>query len=196
VTSSCIPTAVILSALLSACAHAPQQSAALPRCTNASPLPQRLQLTLSPASFGRTLSLQQQVHIAAAGHTVDLDAALDITARKVTLVGLMLGQRVLTLTYSDGTICEWRHPKLPAEVHGADILTDLEVSLWPAETVRAALPLGWTLTESANQRVLAQDSHPVELIAYDGPIRWIGQLTLHNVRYDYQLVIHSALAAP
>jgi hypothetical protein len=168
----------------------------VPRCTNASPPPQRLQLTLTPASFGRTLSLQQQVHIAAAGHTVDLDAALDITARKVTLIGLMLGERVLTLTYADGTICEWRHPKLPAEVHGADILTDLEVSLWPADTVRTALPPGWTLTENANHRVLAQDGHSVELIAYDGPIRWVGQLTLQNVRYAYQLVIRSALAAP
>lgn len=195
-TSRRVLAALLLSGVLAACAGASRPSEALARCASAPPQPGRLQLTLSPASFGRTLSLQQQVRIAAAGHTADLDAALDITPREITLVGLELGQRVLTLTYANGMLCEQRHSRLPAEVRGADILTDLQLSLWPVDAVRAALPPGWTLTDEDYRRVLAHDGRDVEVIAYDGPIRWESRITLRNLQYEYQLVIHSALAAP
>jgi hypothetical protein len=62
--------------------------------------------------------------------------------------------------------------------------------------VRAALPPGWTLTDEDYRRVLAHDGRDVEVIAYDGPIRWESRITLRNLQYEYQLVIHSALAAP
>jgi hypothetical protein len=160
------------------------------------PTPGRLQLALPPERFGRSLSLQQQLHISASGHTVDLDAALDITPQRLTLVAMEMGQRVLTLTYADGTLCEQRHPKLPAAVRGRDVLTDLQLALWPADAIRSALPAGWSLADSGDSRALVRNGGVIETIHYSGTRRWTGTITLRNAEYDYDLVIRSAVASP
>ncbi|MGH7653220.1 MAG: DUF3261 domain-containing protein [Gemmatimonadaceae bacterium] len=156
----------------------------------------RLELTLSPASFGRTLSLQQQVHVEYATRTVDLDAILEITPDSLTLVGMAFGQRMLTLRYDGVTLREQRHPMLPRDVRGADILTDLQMALWPAGAVRAALPPGWTLTDSDTLRTLSKDSREMVTISSDAVPRWKSVVTLRNLEYDYRLVIRSATEDP
>lgn len=162
-----------------------------------SPLdPNRLRLALSPASFGQALNLQQQVHVEAQGRTVEFDAVLDIAPDAVTLVGLTLGQRMLTLRYDGATLSEQRHAALPAEVRGADILSDVQLALWPAAAVRAALPAGWTLTDEGQRRTLSHDAQDVAVIAYDGVPRWQGRITLENRQYAYRLVIRSVAAEP
>ena len=157
---------------------------------------ERSSLTLSPASFGQSLSLQQEVKVNAAGHTAALDAVLEISPERMTLVGMELGQRVLTLTYAEGELCEQRHPKLPAEIHGADVLSDLQLALWPAAAIRAALPAGWTMTETGGQRSLWHDGKQVELVIYHGTERWIGRIEMTSFTGDYSLEIQSAVSAP
>jgi hypothetical protein len=127
---------------------------------------------------------------------VDLDAVLAIAPDSLTLVALRFDQRVLTLTLANGTLCERRHSKLPAEIKGADILTDLQLALWPADAIRASLPAGWALTDDGTRRTLANNGRDVEIITYSGAPRWLGRITLQNLEYDYSLVINSVVESP
>jgi hypothetical protein len=156
----------------------------------------RLTLALSPASFGQALSLQQQVHVEYTDRTVDLDAVLDIAPDSLTLVGMAFGQRMLTLRYNGIELKETRHPMLPRDVRGADILTDIQMALWPGDAVRAALPAGWTLTDSDTLRTFLHDAQPQVTINYDAVPHWAARVTMRNLRYDYRLVIRSVAAEP
>jgi hypothetical protein len=101
-----------------------------------------------------------------------------------------------TLTQANGTVCERRHAKLPAEINGADILSDLQLALWPADVIRASLPAGLVLTDDGTRRVLASNGREAEIITYSGTPRWAGLITLRNLEYDYSLVINSVVSSP
>jgi hypothetical protein len=186
----------LLAGALAGCAGTAPPAAETAPCATPAPTPGRLQLALTPESFGRTLSLRQQLQITAAGHVVDLDAVVEITPDSLVLVALRFDQRVLTLTQSQGAICEQRNAKLPAEARGADILSDLQLALWPADVIRAALPSGWVLADSGSSRTLTHGGREVEVITFSGSPRWIGRITLRNIEYDYSLVINSILSSP
>jgi hypothetical protein len=158
--------------------------------------PARLGLKLSPASLGQPLSLQQHLTVERAGRIDELDTALEIDAHQLTLVGLAFGQRVMTLQYDGKELKTWRHIMLPPQVRGEDVLEDLQLTLWPAAAIRAALPKDWDLqddTTGANlQRTLSFEGLPIMTIAYSGAQRWGGKVVLNNLRYHYRLTITSA----
>jgi hypothetical protein len=158
--------------------------------------PARLGLKLSPASLGQSLSLQQHLIVERAGRTDELDTALEIDTDKLTLVGLAFGQRVMTLEYDGKELKTWRHFMLPPQVRGEDVLEDLQLTLWPAAAIRAALPADWDLQDSVNgagmRRTLSFDGQPITVIDYPGTQRWGGKVVLNNLRYHYRLTIASA----
>ncbi|HEY4072190.1 MAG TPA: DUF3261 domain-containing protein [Herbaspirillum sp.] len=163
------------------------------------PPPARLGLKLSPASLGQTLSLQQHMKVERAGRTDELDTALEIDPDQLTLVGLAFGQRVMTLEYDGKELKTWRHFMLPPQVRGEDVLEDMQLTLWPAQAIRAALPAGWDLRDSAPvppgagwQRILSFEGETIMTIDYAGKQRWGGQVVLNNLRYHYKLTITSA----
>lgn len=153
----------------------------------------RWRLSLAPAAFPETLSLQQQVKVEQAGRTVDFDAVLDITPEEVTLIGMAFSQRVFTLRYDGKQLKETRSPMLPREVQGGDVLSDLQLALWPTEVVRAALPAGWTLSDSGSTRVLSEADTVRTSISYSSIPRWSGTISLINQQFDYRLTIKSAV---
>lgn len=181
--------------LLAGCASVPHAAA-----------PARLGLRLSPATLGQQLSLQQHLTVEREGRTDELDTALEIDDRQLTLVGLAVGQRVMTLEYDGVQLKTWRHFMLPAQVRGEDVLEDLQLTLWPAAAIAAALPPGWTLqdnvagtisatpppTPQATRRTLSYDGKRVTVIDYPGPQRWSGAVVLTNLRYHYRLTITTA----
>jgi hypothetical protein len=184
-------TLLVISALLAlaACSSVPTDAK--------KPLtPARLGLKLSPASLGQSLSLQQHLIVERAGRTDELDTALEIDANQLTLVGLAFGQRVMTLEYDGKELKTWRHFMLPPQVRGEDVLEDLQLTLWPAAAIRAALPADWALQDSADgagmRRTLSFDGEPITVIAYPGKQRWGGKVVLDNLRYHYRLTIASA----
>lgn len=169
----------MLAAVLCACSSVPEAT------------PGRLGLKLAPASLGATISLQQHLRVEREGRSDDLDAALEVDPAHVELVGLALGQRVLSLNYDGKEIKSWRHLLLPRQVQAEDVLQDLQLTLWPVEAIRAALPAGWRITENGLQRQLFQDEALVLQIDYSDPVRWSGTVTLQNLRYHYRLAIQS-----
>jgi hypothetical protein len=163
-------------------------------CRGAAPeLPDRWRLALPPAAFGRTLSLQQHVQVEQGAQKADFEAVLDITPDTVTLVGLAFSQRVFTLKYDGVKLQESRSRMLPKEVHAADVLSDLQLALWPAEVVQRALPGGYTLRDSSGTRTLFEGDSLRSTISYTGSPRWAGTITMQNVQYNYRLTIRSAV---
>ena len=158
------------------------------------PLDHRFRLALAPAALQQSISLQQHVEVQQGGKSVEFEAVLDVNPQVVTLVGLAFSQRVFTLRYDGSRLEESRSRMLPREVQAADVLSDLQLALWPVDAVRAALPKGWTLTDSANERVLSESDTVRTTVRYTATPRWSGDITLANRQYDYQLLIKSAVA--
>lgn len=174
-----------LTTILTACSGRP-----------AAPPPDHLQLALAPAGFAQRITLQQRVHVERDGREVDFEAVLDIGPDSLTLIGMAFGQRILTLRFDGARLVESRSPMLPREVLGADVLSDLQLALWPEDAVRAALPSGYTLRDADGVRVLAMGDEEIATISYDGSPRWIGRVTVNNKQFAYRLVIQSAAAEP
>lgn len=169
---------VVLSLLLAACASTPTG-------------PARLGLRLAPAALGETISVQQQLTVERAGSTNDLVCALEVDPHGVSLVGLALGMRVLSLDFDGTEVKEWRHPMLPSQVRAADVLEDLQLTLWPIEAIAAALPAGWKIEDQGLKRTLTLNGDVVATISYSGMPRWQGTAVLDNVRYQYRLTVVS-----
>ena len=165
-------------------------------CTPPRPQPARLGLMLAPATLGASISLQQHLRVERDGRIDELDAALEIDSDRLDMVGLALGQRILTLHYDGRQLQSWRHPLVPEQLRGEDILEDLQLTLWPIDVIRQALPAGWSIDENGRHRTLLLDGAPVMVIDYSGEPRWSGKIELANLRYQYRLTIQSTSSGP
>jgi hypothetical protein len=160
-------------------------------CVSAPPQSARLDFKLAPAALGATIAVQQHLKVERDGRIDELDAALEVDADHLELVGLALGQRVLTLNYDGKELTSWRHVMLPAQVRADDVLEDLQLALWPVAAIARALPAGWRIEDNGLRRTLSLGDTPVTVIDYSGMPRWSGTVTLENVRYHYRLTIQS-----
>lgn len=165
---------------------------ALAGCASAPPVPARLGLRLAPNALGAAIDVQQHLTVERGVRTDDLDVALEAGPQQINMVGLAFGQRVLSLSYDGKEITSWRHPMLPAQVREQDVLEDMQLTLWPIESIAAALPSGWRVEDSGLRRTLYLDGVVVATIDYSGMPRWSGTVVLHNLRYDYRLTIQAA----
>jgi hypothetical protein len=157
----------------------------------AAPAALRLGLKLSPASLGESISLQQRLTVQRGDRIDQLDAALEVDEESVHLIILMLGRRMLSLVFDGQAVETWRDPAVPAQLRAEDVLEDLQLTLWPADAIRSALPPRWRIEERGLRRVLSFDAAPVIVIDYDGPSRWSDNVKLTNLRYGYRITIQS-----
>jgi hypothetical protein len=158
--------------------------------------PARLGLKLAPSALGESISLQQHLTVERDGRMDELEAVLEVDPRRLHLVGLALGQRVLTLHYDGQMLKTWRHSMFPAALRDEDILEDVQLIFWPAEALRQALPGGWRIEEEGLRRTLLIGEMPVTVINYSGQPRWSGKIELSNLRYQYRLMIESVSNGP
>ncbi|HKY07728.1 MAG TPA: DUF3261 domain-containing protein [Candidatus Binatia bacterium] len=170
-------SAVYFLGLLASCAQSSQ--------------PPRLRLQLAPATFGASLSLQQHLIVQREGRIDEVEAALEIDADRIHLVVLAMNQRVLSLRYDGRSLESWRHPALPLEVRDENVLQDMQLALWPLESLRQGLPAGWRIEENGLRRTLLAGELPVTEIYYSGSPPWSGTITLVNLQYGYRLTIES-----
>lgn len=171
---------VLVALILAACATVPAPTA-------------RLGLKLAPAALGQAISLQQHLTVARNGRVDELDAALEVDADHLEMVGLAFGQRVLSLHYDGQELKTWRHGLLPAQVRAEDVLEDLQLTMWPLDSILQALPAGWRIEDDGLQRRLYLDDVVVLKIEYSGFPRWSGTVRLENLRYKYSLTIQSVV---
>ena len=166
--------------LLAGCTSLPDTSA-----------PARLGLTLPPAALGNTISVQQHLKVERHGQINELDVALEVDPDHIALVGLALGQRVLSLEYDGYALTSWRHPMLPSQVRAKDVLEDVQLTLWPLEAIAQYLPENWHIEEQGLQRTLYQQQTVIATITYSNLPRWGSTIVLDNLRYQYRLTIQS-----
>lgn len=164
--------------LVAGCASAPTPTTNEPD----SPL-----LRLAPASLGRTLALQQQLTVTARGQTRRLDVILEADADSVRLAMMNLGQTVARLEWDGRELTQTRASWWPAAVKGERILSDLQLVLWPAQAISAALPGGWTLDAQDSERVLRRQGTVVATVNYPSATR----AELVNLQDGYRLDIDS-----
>jgi hypothetical protein len=155
-----------------------------------------LGLKLPPAALGTSISLHQHLSAEYEGGTYELDAALEIDSQRLELVGLALGQRVLALRYDGQKLQSWRHGRLPPQIRDEDVLEDLQLTLWPIDAIRQALPSGWRIEETGLRRTLLAAEIPVAVIDYSSQPPWSGKVVFVNLRYRYRLSIESVSAGP
>ena len=173
--------AVAACALLAGCASTPPANA-----------PARLGLKLAPAALGASIEVQQHLKVERGGRIDELDVALQVEPEAVDMIGLAFGQRVLTIHYDGSKLTSWRHVMLPSQVRADDVLEDMQMSLWPVESIARALPAGWQVSEQGRERTLTLDGAPVMRITYSGEPRWSGTVVLDNLRYHYRITIDFA----
>lgn len=163
-------------------------------CATRPEAPARLGLRLAPSALGQAISVQQHLTVQRGASVNDLDVALEVDAGRVDVVGMAFGQRVLSLRYDGNQLTEWRHAMLPAQVRAADVLEDLQLTLWPVEAIARALPPGWKVDDADGglRRTLHFDGRLVTTIVYASLPRWQGTAVLDNQRYGYRLTIESA----
>jgi hypothetical protein len=171
---------IIFYLLLAGCAtlHIPQKPTT----------PGRIGLQLAPATLGKSISLQQHLIAHYADHKGELDTVLEIDPKHLSLVGLMFGQRILTLYYDGKTLKVWKNPRVPSQISGENILEDIELTLWPADVIQKALPIEWTIEEKNKQRIILLNNNPIIIINYLNK----NTVILNNLRYHYQLTIQSS----
>lgn len=169
---------------------------ALGGCAARASQPARLGLKLPPAAFGEPVSLQQRLTVERDGRIDQLDAALEVDTQSVDLVVLILDQRMLSLHFDGQALETWRHPMVPAQLQAEDVLENLQLTLWPVDAIRQALPSGWRIEESGLRRTLFLNDAPVMLIEYSSEPRWSGKVVLTDRRYHYLLTIQSVSNGP
>jgi hypothetical protein len=145
------------------------------------------QLRLSPASLGATLALQQLLTVTARGQTQRLEVLLEADPQAVRLAVVSMGQTAARLEWDGVKLTQSRAKWWPEAVTAERILDDLQLMLWPAPAVSAALPAGWRLAASADQRVLSRDGQVVATVRYEGP----GVSELVHLAEGYRLRVES-----
>ena len=170
--------ACLLPLLLAACA---MQTRPRP------PLVELPPLRLSPASLGRELALQQQLHFTFGRNARDMDALLEVDANEVRLVVQAMGQAGVRLFWDGKELRQQRAAWLPPTVRAERVLDDLQFAMWLAEAIRQVLPPAWTLRENGPLRELVHDDHVwMSVTRLDG-----NRLRLANLAEGYQLEIDS-----
>jgi Protein of unknown function (DUF3261) len=168
----------------------------LATCVEPESRPVDVSLKLTPAALGESISLQQRLDVEGHGRSAQLDVALEVDAARIDLVGLALGQRVLSLHYDGKTLQSWRHPMWPAQLRGEEVLENLQLTLWPVDAIRQALPIGWSVEESHLRRTIRQDGLAIMVIDYSALPLWSGKIEVINLQFDYRITIQSVPNEP
>ena len=125
-----------------------------------------LQLALAPAALGCSLAVQQQLTVQPPNGSVQtLDALLEVDGQVVRLALFHLGQRMGTLSWDGAQLQTQLSRWWPAQLPPAQVLSDMQLALWPVSAIAQALPAGWQVQDSAQGRRLSyQGQQRVEVL--------------------------------
>ena len=149
-------------------------------------------IRLSPSSFGEPASLYQQIHAELNGKKQDMNVVLEVTPEKLTMVGIAMERRMMTITYDGKELETWKDGKLPEQVQPEIVLSNIQLALWPIEAVRKGLPEGWAVVEENHlKRKICFNNATIIRIEYSQKERWLGTIKMTDTRYHYGLTIQS-----
>lgn len=180
----------VLGVLAAACTSPP--SGAL---SSAVPAPSAFLNSLRPADLGRQVEAVQLVTVTHDAKSLIIEVRLSVRADRLMLVAQdMLGQRLITVSWTDTGIVAERSPNLPPFVSPTGLLADLVAICWPEDRVRKALGLvRASLRVEDDQRVVLQGSEETLRATPGWPAQtpWTGRISYRNVRAGYSVDIQS-----
>lgn len=139
-------------------------------------------------------SARQRLRATVGDREIVLDCVVEITAERVTVVGLLpAGNRVFSVRYDGTRVEQERTPQVPQQLHPEQLLADVQLAFWPAESIRAAYGAGpWSLVQpDARTRRLLRDGRLIAEVHYADGDPWRGRVWLVNFERDYALVVDS-----
>ncbi len=166
-------------------------------------------LKLAPAALGHEVSVAQRVTVSQPAppgddtpHSISADAVLEVDANSVRMAVLGMGQAMLRVEWDGRQLTQSHAPGWPDAADGGQILNDVQLALWPAQAIRAALPGGWTLRDNAAtldaaaQRWLSHGDRPVARIDYVSPQRTVMIHLDRHAQEAWRVEIESATTLP
>ena len=182
--------ACIVGILAMACTTVSPESA-----SSAVPASKAFLSNLRPADLGRDVEAAQLVTVSREGNAVLVEVRLSLKAGRLLLVAQdMLGQRVMTVTWTEAGIHDEHPPNLPPVVSPAGMLADFVAICWPEDAVRRALePSGASLIVQGNQRIIMSGRGETMRATVGWPPQgpWNGRTNYRNVRAGYSVDIQS-----
>jgi hypothetical protein len=149
---------------------------------------------MRPADLGRDVEAVQLVTVSRAGKAITVELRLSIKADRLMFVAQdMLGQRLMTVQWSEVGVSVERSPNLPEGVSPVGMLADLVAICWPADAVRPALQKqGATLIEQDGQRIVLFNRRETLRATLGWPAtRWTGRMSYRNVKAGYTVDVQS-----
>ena len=201
--------AAVLALALAACVHAPPgerdgtpapahpghpANASTPPAapTPASPAP-----AFAPPDALAPRSASQVIHAAYGRRVATLRTAVQIDAAGLKVVGVTAtGIRLFTASFDGKQVSAERGPFVPKEVSPERVLADMQLALWPIESLqRAYADTGQTVSEPhAGVRRVVRDDRLVAEVHYATDDPWNGRLWFVNFEFGYSLTIDTITA--
>lgn len=180
----------VLGVLAAACTSPPSEA-----LSSAVPAPSAFLSRLRPADLGRQVEAVQLVTVTHDAKSLVIEVRLSVRADRLMLVAQdILGQRLITASWTDAGIVAERSPTLPPFVSPTGLLADLVAICWPEDGVRRALgKIGASLRVEGNRRVVFQGSEETlsATLGWQAQAPWTGRTSYRNVRAGYSVDIQS-----
>lgn len=151
-----------------------------------------------PSALGRSLEVSQLVTAHYGARTFVFEGHISANPERFLLVGLdPLGQRVLTVTWTEHKLTAKLAPGLPEQIHPENMLADIVVLYWPEASVRQALVgSNGTLVVGPHFRSIAVAGKEVIRVDYKGRDPWDGAVVYRNLAWGYELDVQSVELNP
>jgi hypothetical protein len=176
--------------VLAACTSVPPEAA-----SSAVPSPKVFLEHLRPTDLGREFEAVQLVTVTRDDKSFVAEVRLSVSKDRLMFVAQdMLGQRLMTVTWTDGGIVEERSPNLPPLVSPVGMLADLVAICGPEDVVRLALEqTGSRLVTEPGRRIILNGGKETlrATLGWQEGARWTGRLMYRNVRAGYSVEVQS-----
>lgn len=143
---------------------------------------------LPPGSLRQDHQARQQITATTRGRTYSLQTLVKTNGHSILIVALSdLGQRLFTLKWKAGEPAP-RHVGEPPDAIRPDwVLADLQLALWPLDSLKRALPPDLRLEQASNTRMLWRGAELLWLRISDGTDAWSSTMVIHNLKLKYDL---------
>lgn len=147
---------------------------------------------LSPAEAGFEDTLVQSVTWSHGRTSVQAQVVTEVTPQAVHLVALSpLGQRVLALSWDGVHLKSEMNAALPKDFPAELMLRDFQLTFWPLEAIRRALPPGWRLVSKGRERTVFHGVEQVIHIRY-GADAFRDSIDFEHHSMGYRLTLQTA----
>jgi hypothetical protein len=164
--------------------------------TGRAPVPVAPGIALSlpvPGELGRSVELVQLVTARRGGESFVFEGRLSAQPGSLVVISSdMMGRRAMTIRWNGVAIEAERADWMPASLRPENVLADIMLIYWPAQSLARALGPEVRIEESPGTRRISRDGKELIAIRYDGP-PLAGTATLTNLAWSYEIEVRSSL---